>query len=289
MILVLAVRSRPFLLLVAGILVKDAVFSVSAEGNLVSSVDDDLGAFVVEYLGGAGECEGGGIGAAIEGDDPALGNGIDKGIGSAALWGSCADNGGGFGGVFCPRFRRDSAFAIGVSCGWKCWGSDLGRRFGCRFGRGFGGLSGMLPSGGEMVSAVGSLAISAGGSVGRGTSLGGGSVLVSEAVSVEGVSVGADSTVISRVVSRAVSGVCSWVGGIDSQAAMENKRSIPKNNPILCMGRSQGVLWSEEEGVSEIWMRIQEDGAEGTTPLSGVSVSKFFFWRSPPLQGVRLP
>lgn len=63
--LVLAVRSRPFLLLVAGILVKDAVFSVSAEGNLISSVDDNLGAFVVEYLGGAGKCEGGGIGAAI--------------------------------------------------------------------------------------------------------------------------------------------------------------------------------------------------------------------------------
>lgn len=206
-----------------------------------------------------------GLGPQLAGDNPALGNGIDKGIRSAALWGSCADNGGGFGGVFCPSFRRDSAFAVGVSCGWKCGGAISGVDSVVDSGAGWGGFQGCCHQGGEMVSAVGSLAMSAGFSVGRGTSLGGGSALVSEAFSVEGVWVGTDSTVVSSVVSRAVSGVCSWVGGMDPQAAMENKRSIPKNNPILCMGRSQGVLWSEEEKRFRDLDADTEDGAEGTT------------------------
>src|SRR5690606_16552472 len=84
-VLIVAVRGGPDLILVARVHVQDPRLSAAAQGDLAAAVDDDALVRVVSNLRGTIERDGDGVGPAVEGDHAALGDRVDERLGRAAL------------------------------------------------------------------------------------------------------------------------------------------------------------------------------------------------------------
>jgi len=114
-VLVLAHRCRPHLRFVAGILIQNADITRAAQRDFVSAVNHDFRTGIVEYFCRPIELDHDGIRAAIEGDDPAFGHGIDECVARAALRRAGTHDVIGFRRVFGLRFCGNRAFSIGIA------------------------------------------------------------------------------------------------------------------------------------------------------------------------------
>jgi hypothetical protein len=113
MVLVLTMRRRPHLCLVAGIHVEDAALTAAAQGHLAAAIEYDLRAGVVDDLGGRLHHDGDRIGSAVERDDAASRDGAHHGCRRAARWRAAADHAGRIGRVDRIRLGRNHRAATG--------------------------------------------------------------------------------------------------------------------------------------------------------------------------------
>ena len=84
MVLVVAMRRRPHLVLVAGVHVEDPNAPTAAQRHLPTTIDHDVGVLVVEDLGGAIERDDEWVRPAIKGDHPTARHRFDERIARAA-------------------------------------------------------------------------------------------------------------------------------------------------------------------------------------------------------------
>ncbi len=93
--------------LVAGVHVEDAALAAAAERDLAAAVDDDLWAGVVEDLGGLGQRDRDRVGATVERDDAAQGDGVHDRLRRAARRSARANDWSGFDTSSSIAVRRD--------------------------------------------------------------------------------------------------------------------------------------------------------------------------------------
>ena len=115
MVLVLTVRSRPYLGRVARVHVEDAIRAASAQCHRATAVDDDLWSGGVDNLRSFGHHDGVRVRSTIERDDPTLGDGINDRCRGAALRRSSPDHDVRVRNVLRPRLGRHRVGAIGVA------------------------------------------------------------------------------------------------------------------------------------------------------------------------------